>query len=231
MMAETDDRLWDILARWEEQYRHGDDTPAQELCRECPELLDELKAHIQALKGMDWLLRPGGEEDDLAADDPSLPFDFGEYTVQEKIGAGGMGQVFKAVHRRMERTVALKLLPEVALAPPEAIERFQQEVRSAGRLTHANIVTDSDAGECSGAPFLAMEYIEGTDLFRLVQDHGALPVERAVDYVLQVATGLDYSHSKGVVHGDIKPGNLILSTNGTVKILDLGLARCRHEQR
>ena len=222
-----DPRLWDILAAWEERYRHGEDISAEELCRGCPELLNELKGHIHALKGMDWLLKPMGGEDDLAADEPSLPFDFGEYTIQAKIGAGGMGQVFKALHRRMERTVALKLLPKVALAPPEAVQRFQQEVSSAARLTHTNIVTAFDAGECSGTPFLAMEYVEGCDLFRQVQEHGPLSVQKAVEYVLQVAKGLEYAHAKGVVHLDIKPANLILASDGTVKILDLGLARFR----
>ena len=226
-METTDERLWDVLAAWEERYRHGEDISAEELCRECPELLDELKGHIRALKGMDWLLTPMDGEDDLAADEPNLPFDFGEYTVQEKIGAGGMGQVFKAIHRRMERIVALKLLPKVALAPPEAVQRFQQEVSSAARLTHANIVTAFDAGECSGTPFLAMEYVEGSDLFHHVQKHGPLTVQKAADYVLQAARGLEYAHAKGVVHLDIKPANLILAPEGIVKILDLGLARFR----
>src|ERR1043165_3424541 len=147
-MEATDERLWDILARWEERFRQGEDIPPEELCRECPELLDDLKDHIRALKGMGWLLRPMDEEDTaLTADEPDMPFEFGEYTVLEKIGAGGMGQVFKAVHRRMERTVALKLLPKVALAPAEVLERFQQEVRSAARLSHPNVVTAFDAGE------------------------------------------------------------------------------------
>jgi len=227
-METTDDpRLWDVLACWEERYRHGEDIPAEELCRECPELLNELKGHIRALKGMNWLLKPDTESDLLTADEPNLPFDFGEYTVQEKIGAGGMGQVFKALHRRMERIVALKLLPKVAFAPPEAVQRFQQEVRSAARLTHANIVTAFDAGECSGTPFLAMEYVAGSDLFHHVQKHGPLPVSRAIAYTMQVAKGLEYAHAKGVVHLDIKPANLIVASDGTVKILDLGLARFR----
>ena len=229
MMAKThDERLWDILAEWEERYRQGQDIPAQELCRDCPELLDDLNGHIQALKGMDWLLKPDPENDLLTADmEPSLPFDFGEYTVQEMIGAGGMGRVFKAVHRRMERTVALKLLPKVALVPPEAVQRFQQEVSSAARLTHPNIVTAFDAGERDGTPFLAMEFVEGSDLFHQVQKHGPLPVSQAIEYVLQAAMGLEYAHAKGVVHLDIKPANLILAQDGTVKILDLGLARLR----
>jgi Protein kinase domain len=226
-METTDERLWDILADWEGRYRQGEDIPAEELCRDCPELLDELKGHIHALKGMNWLLKPDPENDLLTAEEPSLPFDFGEYTVQEKIGAGGMGHVFKALHRRMERTVALKLLPRVALTPNETVLRFQEEVRSVARLSHPHVVTAFDAGECDGTPFLAMEYVAGSDLFRQVHEHGPLTVQKAVDYVLQVARGLEYAHAKGVVHLDIKPGNLILAPDGTVKILDLGLARFR----
>ena len=151
-MGATDERLWDILAVWEGRYRQGEDIACGGTLPGLPRVAGRPPGHIRALKGMDWLLKPDPENDLLTADEPSLPFDFGEYTVQEKIGAGGMGQVFKAVHRRMERTVALKLLPKVALAPPEAVQRFQQEVSSAARLTHPNVVTAFDAGECRRHP-------------------------------------------------------------------------------
>lgn len=123
-------------------------------------------------------------------------------SVQAKIGSGGMGSVFKALHRRMERIVALKLLPRAALGSPESLQRFQQEVSSASRLTHPNIVTAFDAGESDGIPFLAMELVDGMDLNRLVQEQGPLPVEKAVGYVLQAARGLEYAHGKGIVHRD-----------------------------
>lgn len=215
-MGTTDDKLWDLLARWEEMHRRGQDVPADEFCRDCPELADR----IDSLKRMDWLLKPVEDEDESA----DRPASFGEYTILETLGAGGMGQVFKALHRRMDRTVALKVLPIARVRNADALARFQQEVRSAARLHHPNIAAAYDAGEHDGSPFLVMEYVEGTDLFRHVQEHGPLPVEKAVDFVLQAARGLEYAHAQGVIHRDVKPGNLLLGVDGTVKVGDLGLA-------
>jgi len=155
---------------------------------------------------------------------------FGEYTVLEMIGAGGMGVVLKARHRRMNRVVAVKMLPAAALKDEEAVRRFYREVEVAARLMHPNIVTALDAREHHGTHYLVMEYVEGKDLGRIVQEHGPLPVEQAVDWILQAARGLEYAHSKGVVHRDIKPSNLLVDKTGTVKILDMGLARLRREE-
>lgn len=223
-MNTTDDKLWDLLATWEERYRQGQDVPAEELCRDCPELTQEVADSITSLKRMDWLLKPM-KDDDLSP--RKLPFDFGEYTVIERIGTGGMGQVFKALHRRMDRIVALKILPEGSVKSADALARFQQEVRSAAQLIHPNIVTAYDAGEHEGSPFLVMELVEGRDLFRHIQEYGPLPMEKAVDYILQSARGLEYAHRKGIIHRDIKPANLLLGVDGTVKILDMGLASFR----
>jgi len=150
---------------------------------------------------------------------------FGEYTVLDKIGAGGMGEVLKARHRTMERVVALKVLPAKAMDSPEAVKRFHREVRAAAKLMHPNIVTAHDAGQHGGLHFLVMEYVNGVDLSELVKEQGPLPVGQAVDYIVQAARGLDYAHKRGVIHRDIKPSNLLLDDEGTVKILDMGLAR------
>ena len=150
---------------------------------------------------------------------------FGEYVVLDKIGAGGMGQVFKAEHRRMKRIVALKILPPLAVKSPDAVLRFQREVQAAARLEHPNIVAAFDAGEGNGVHFLVMQYVEGQDLFSLVKNHSRLPVASAIDYVTQAARGLAYAHDKGIIHRDIKPPNLLVDRDGTVKILDMGLAR------
>ncbi len=150
---------------------------------------------------------------------------FGEYTILAAIGAGGMGQVFKAEHRRMKRVVALKILPPAAVKSPDAVKRFQQEVQAAARLEHPNIVAAHDAGEAHGVHFLVMQYVDGRDLGSLVAERGPLPVAQAVDYILQAARGLAYAHAKGVVHRDVKPANLLLNNEGTVKILDMGIAR------
>jgi formylglycine-generating enzyme required for sulfatase activity/serine/threonine protein kinase len=149
----------------------------------------------------------------------------GEYTLLAKIGAGGMGQVFKAVHRRMDRTVAIKMLPPTMTKDEEAIARFGREVRAAAKLRHPNIVAADDAGHANGVHFLVMEHVDGSDLYVVVKMNGPLPVATAANYVWQAARGLEFAHKKGVVHRDIKPANLLLDAEGTVKILDMGLAR------
>jgi serine/threonine protein kinase len=164
----------------------------------------------------------------------------GNYLILDKLGEGGMGMVLKAWHRRMERTVALKVIAPKVVKDPVALKRFQREVVAAAKLTHPNIVAAYDADEAKGTHFLVMEYVEGSDLSSWVKEHGPLPVEQAVNCVIQTARGLAYAHDKGVVHRDIKPANLLLSRETraesregtaasdsrlTVKILDMGLAR------
>jgi len=149
----------------------------------------------------------------------------GNYVILDKLGEGGMGQVFKAQHRRMERLVALKVLPAAATKSPESVKRFQREVKAAARLSHPNIVTAYDADEAGGVHFLVMEYVEGQDLASLVEEKGTLPVDRAVDYMVQTARGLEYAHGQNIIHRDIKPSNLFLDESGTIKILDMGIAR------
>jgi eukaryotic-like serine/threonine-protein kinase len=149
----------------------------------------------------------------------------GNYTILDKIGQGGMGQVFKAQHRRMDRIVAIKLLPASVTKDQAAIARFEREVKAAAKLEHPNIVTAYDADEAAGRHFLVMQFVEGHDLSALVKKDGPLPVEQAVSCIAQAARGLEYAHRRGVVHRDIKPANLLLDLEGTVKILDMGLAR------
>lgn len=152
----------------------------------------------------------------------------GNYIILDKLGEGGMGQVFKARHRKMGRVVALKVLPPWATDSPSAVQRFQREVEAAAKLVHPNVVTAYDADEANNVHFLVMEFVEGEDLASLVDREGPLPVAHAVDYVLQAARGLQYAHAQGIVHRDIKPSNLLLNREGVVKILDLGLVRFEH---
>lgn len=150
---------------------------------------------------------------------------FGNYLILDRIGAGGMGVVLKARHRKMDRIVAVKVLPEKTLKSAEAVDRFYREVRAAARLSHPNIVAAYDADEADGTHYFVMEYVDGQDLAHLVKQRGPLPVDEAIDYTLQAARGLGYAHDQGIVHRDIKPANLLLDASGTVKILDMGLAR------
>lgn len=149
----------------------------------------------------------------------------GNYTILDKLGQGGMGTVLKAKHQRMDRIVALKILSPSLTNNPESVRRFQREVKAAARLEHPNIVTAYDADDANGKHFLVMQYVDGTDLSVFVKRQGPLPVEKAVVWVLQAARGLHYAHQQRVVHRDIKPANLLIDSSGTVKILDMGLAR------
>ncbi len=149
----------------------------------------------------------------------------GNYLILDKLGQGGMGVVFKARHRRLGRVVALKILPPSFARDKTAVDRFKREVEAAGRLKHPNVVAALDADEDRGVHFLVMEYVEGSDLDDVVRHRGQLPLGQAVDFVIQAARGLEAAHSQGIVHRDIKPSNLMLDGAGTVRVLDLGLAR------
>ena len=150
---------------------------------------------------------------------------YGNYLVLERIGKGGMGVVFKARHRMMQRIVALKVLPSDFAKNEVAISRFQREVIAAANLNHPNIVTAFDAAESHGTFYLAMEFVDGEDLASIVLNAARpLSPEAACDAVLQVSRGLEYAHANGVVHRDIKPSNLLRDREGVVRILDMGLA-------
>lgn len=157
------------------------------------------------------------------------PLVLGNYVLLEQLGGGGMGEVYKARHRSMNREVAVKVIRPERLQKKLALQRFQREIKIASLLNHPNIVRAFDALEDNGRMLLVLEYIEGTNLARLVREHGPLPVAQAVDYVRQAALGLQHAHEQGLVHRDIKPSNLLLDKTGTVKILDLGLARSTEE--
>ena len=150
--------------------------------------------------------------------------DHPRYRILARIGKGGMGDVYKAEHRLMQRIVALKVINHVFVNNPRAIERFRREVQAAASLTHPNIVSAYDADQAGKVHFLAMEYVEGTDLAGIVKRSGPMAVEEACRLVRQAAIGLDHAHQCGMIHRDIKPHNLMLADDGTVKILDFGLA-------
>jgi hypothetical protein len=163
---------------------------------------------------------------------PQVPAELADhprYRIVEVLGIGGMGVVYKAEHRLMERLVALKVIDRSLTGNPAVVERFRREVKAAGALSHPNIVHAYDADQAGDSHFLVMEYVEGTTLARLVEREGPLPVARACDAIRQAARGLQRAHEHGLIHRDIKPHNLMLTPQGVVKILDFGLARLAHE--
>lgn len=149
---------------------------------------------------------------------------FGNYAVLNRIGTGGMGDVFRALHRRMQRVVALKVIKN-KMATEEFIIRFRREIEAAARLNHPNVIAAYDADECELGDFLVMEYVEGTDFKEIVDQGGPLGPEDALETMRQAAVGLAYAHRNGIVHRDIKPANLMRDVSGVVKVADLGLAR------
>jgi eukaryotic-like serine/threonine-protein kinase len=151
----------------------------------------------------------------------------GRYEIIEELGRGAMGVVYKAKDPTIGRTVALKTLrlDVHGLETAEMVRRFQNEARAAGVLSHPNIVTIYDAGERDGIFYIAMEFIQGTTLHELLAEHHILPTEDVIQYSRQICKGLDYAHSHGIVHRDVKPANIMITANGTVKIMDFGIAK------
>jgi serine/threonine-protein kinase len=209
----------------------------QALCREHPAEVRDfarelLKKHILTAFQANLLLTGKGQQ-----------LLVGPYIIQERLGEGGMGQVFKVQHRKLGRTLALKVIRPERASNPVAVSRFFREVQVAGQLAHPHIVRAYDAGQIDKTYYFAMEFVSGTDLAAHVKHHGPLPIKQACRFLLQAAEGMQHIHEHGLVHRDIKPNNLILAydraptaaANGggvamrtvpaTLKILDLGLAR------
>jgi serine/threonine protein kinase len=152
-----------------------------------------------------------------------VKFNLGPYQVIDSIGQGGMGQVFKAEHRLMGRVVAIKVLPRHR-STPEAIASFTREIRAQAQFDHTNLVRAFDAGHDGNVYFLVTEYVPGADLRKLVRAKGKLSMQDAATIISQAACGLGHAHARGMVHRDVKPGNLLVTPDGLTKVSDLGLA-------
>jgi serine/threonine protein kinase len=158
-------------------------------------------------------------------------FTIGKYKVLERLGSGGMGSVYLCEHKFMRRRVAVKVLPAAKADDPAALERFYREARAVAALDHPNIVRAYDIDQDEKLHFLVMEYVDGTSLQEIIKKHGQMDVTRAAHYLSQAAVGLQHAHqTAGLVHRDIKPGNVLVDRNGVVKILDMGLARFFHDE-
>ncbi|MGL4423381.1 MAG: serine/threonine-protein kinase, partial [Gemmataceae bacterium] len=152
-------------------------------------------------------------------------FVLGKYKLLDRIGMGGMGQVYLAEHSAMRRRVAIKVLPPDRSENPYARERFLREARAAAAVEHPHLIRVYDIEADADVQFLVMEYLDGVSLHDLIHRRGAITAERAAHYLYQVAAGLSALHARSLVHRDVKPANLLLDRNGVVRVLDLGLVR------
>src|ERR1700730_18784125 len=147
----------------------------------------------------------------------------GPYEIQSPLGAGGMGEVYRARDTRLDRTVAIKILPSHLSSNPEAQQRFDREARAISGLSHPNVCQLYDVGSHDGTSYLVMEYLEGETLADRVRK-GPMPLDQVLKYGIEICDGLEKAHKSGVIHRDLKPGNIMLTTAG-VKLMDFGLAK------
>jgi serine/threonine protein kinase len=154
----------------------------------------------------------------------------GRYQLLTKLGQGGMGAVYLANDAKLDRRVAIKVLPVQSVHDPDAVARFQREGKALAKLAHAGIVQAFDTEEDNGRHFLVMEFVEGKSLADVLKEQGRIPPTRAADYIYQAALALQHAHERGLVHRDLKPSNLLITAQGQVKMLDLGLARFLQDQ-
>ena len=153
----------------------------------------------------------------------------GAYKILGPLGAGGMGEVYRATDTRLNRDVAIKILPADFARDADRLRRFEQEARATSALNHPNILTVYDIGTHEDSPYIVAELLEGEE-FRAQLNDGALAPRKAIDYAQQIAAGLAAAHGKGVTHRDLKPENLFITIDGRVKILDFGLAKLRPQR-
>lgn len=199
-----------------------------EVCEGDPELRLEADTLIKAHdRSGDFIEQPAVVEDArvlVDALDHNIGRDIGAYTILERLGAGGMGEVYLAQDRRLNRRVALKILPSLFASDDMRLRRFQREAQAASALNHPNILTIHEVGEHDGVWFIATEFIDGQTVRELIED-AALPVAEILDIAEQVASGLATAHAAGIVHRDIKPENIMKRSDGLVKILDFGIVK------
>src|SRR6516225_8209106 len=153
----------------------------------------------------------------------------GQYEIRSPIGAGGMGEVYRAHDNRLDRSVAIKVLPEYLTSDRERLRRFEQEARSTAALNHPNILAVYQMATDNGISYLVEELLEGETLRERLR-RGPIPLRKAIEYAVQIAHGLAAAHDRGIVHRDLKPENLFITKDGRVKILDFGLAKLKQPQ-
>jgi predicted Ser/Thr protein kinase len=231
--------ILDLIVQWEEQRAAGRELSPEELCRDCPDLIEEIEARLQSVAVMNNLLDTRGSAPHAAADsrpiatshpsrrDPLRPEswpDLPGYEILEEMGRGGMGIVYKARQIALGRLVAVKLVRADGLIPEDWRRRFTQEAKAMALLQHPNVVQIHEIGRQREQQFLVMEYVEGQSLAASLVE-GPWPARKAAEFVAIVARAMHAAHQQGVIHRDLKPGNILIAADGTPKICDFGLAK------
>jgi serine/threonine-protein kinase len=218
-------RVSALVQRWQQERNLS----AEELCAGCPELLDEVRRQIAALRSMEALLATDAGGRATGADAPAtapeaVAATIPGYELLGKLGEGGMGVVYRARDLRLPRLVALKMISAAGEAGPDALARFRGEAEAVARLQHSHIVQIYEVGEAAGRPYFALEYVAGGSLDQKL--HGTpLPGREAAQLLEVLARAVDAAHRQGIVHRDLKPANVLLAEDGTPKVTDFGLAK------
>ena len=217
-----DDKIADMLLSWEEAQEGGETITAEELCRDCPELLNALCERIRLLGNAGWMQQP-------TAAAPEKPRTLVErYALEQLIGSGGYAQVWRAYDLRLHRHVAVKVPKPSRTLTNEQVEEVLAEARQVARLKHPHIVTVHDVVQEGAGYFIVADLIEGQTLAARMEK-GRMPVAEVVPLLAQVARVIDYAHAQGVIHRDLKPANIFLDNAGQPHVGDFGLARSRED--
>lgn len=231
-----DERIEELLLRWEEARRAGTRPSPEELCADAPELLEKVRQAITAILSMEDVLlgdrdRPtlitpsdSSSPDAEASPHPKVP----GYVILDLIDQGGMGVVYKARHVELGRIVALKMMSDLRLAP-KMIARFRTEAEAAARLQHPNVIQVFEVGQVNSRPFLSMEYVDGGSLAERLRQQ-RMPVREAAALAETLARAVHATHQCGIVHRDLKPANIMLTRDGQPKLADFGLAKRLDEE-
>ena len=224
-MKSDDDTLADLLIQWEEILESGRDVSAEELCHDCPQLIEQLANRIKAMKSTAWMDKPVGDGDDSgeapptpAPDEPPRTL-AGRYRLDQRIAEGGFAQVWRGYDLELLRTIAIKM-PKASLVG--AVESFMAEARRVARLKHPGIVPVYDVGRENDSCFIVSEFVEGGSLAERIKE--PLVQEQSARWIAEIADALDYAHTHGIVHRDIKPANILIDHHGRALLADFGIA-------
>lgn len=216
-----EEKISDLLLRWEEAQEGGDDLDAETLCAECPELVEDVRKRIAALRRMDWMTRPQNPTNES---DPKVGTTLaGRYRIDEWIGEGGHGQVYRCFDPELQRSVAIKLPNDRRVNTSDLLE----EARKVARLRHPGIVTVYDVGQHEGESFIVSDFVSGTTLC----EAGPFTPQEAAGLISEIADSLHAAHEQGFVHRDIKPANILIDQQGRPLLTDFGIATVAGESQ